>query len=150
MDTATDLGYDPRPDITHWNGTPIPPVDRPLKITPERAAICSRVWWWGGPDIALRNCRHYIYHVIDYGTDVDKQFTIRDVPRETWIYALNSAKEGRVSRGGHTLFALWMGADPTISDGWRDASSRFDIRPRYTHAQWLERIAARKARLGQQ
>ena len=72
MESNTNtLGYDPQPDLTHWKGTPIPPVDRRLVLTPERAEKCERIWWWGGAELALRNCRSYLYHVIDYGTVAD-------------------------------------------------------------------------------
>ena len=144
-----NLGYDPQPHLTHWRGTPIPPVDRPLKITAERAEICDRVWWWGGAEIALRNCRHYLYHVIDYGTQSDRDFTMRDVPIDIWQYALNSAHEGLVSRGGHKLFALRMGAEPSVSNEWLDTSSRFDIRRAYTHAEWLQRRKMKEQYLSQ-
>lgn len=139
-----DLGYDPQPQLLNWKGTPIPPVDRPLALTPEREEICNRVWWWGGPEIALRNCRHYIYHVIDYGTVADREFTMGDVPQDIWHYALNTAKAGMVSRGGHKLFSLWMGADETVSEGWPDRASRFDIRRKFTHSEWLQRKAAKQ------
>ena len=127
-----ELGYDPQPHLKDWKGTPIPPVDRPLKLTPERAEICNHVWWWGGPEIALRNCRHYIYHVIDYGTVAEREFTMQDVPREIWQYALNTARQGSVNRGGHKLFSLWMGADESVSDHWGDEGSRYDWHRRAT------------------
>ena len=133
-----DLGYDPQPDLKDWKGTPIPPVDRPLKLTPERARICDHVWWWGGPEIALRNCRHYIYHVIDYGTDAEREFTMHDVPREIWCYALNTARQGLVNRGGHKLFSLLMGADESVSDDWGDEGSRYDWHRRAS-AIWVLR-----------
>ncbi len=139
-----DLGYDPQPHVTHWNGTPIPPVDRPLALTPERAEICGRVWWWGGAEFALRNCRHFLYHVIDYGTLEDRKYTMRDVPLEVWQYALDTARQGEVSRGGHRLFSLWMGADRTVSDAWKDTANRFDIRRDYTHMEWLKRRQAKR------
>ena len=102
------LGYDPQPEVTDWGGTLIPPVDRPLTLTPERAAICERVWW-GGAEIALRNCRRYIYHVIDYGQISDWTFTLDDIEHEIWRYALNTAHEGMVSRGGHRQFCYLVG-----------------------------------------
>ena len=132
-----DLGYDPQPHLKNWKGTPIPPVDRPLKLTPERARICDHVWWWGGPEIALRNCRHYIYHVIDYGSNKEREFTMQDVPREIWQYALNTARQGMVNRGGHKLFSLWMGADHSISDDWGDEGSRYDWHRRATAVRRL-------------
>ena len=136
-----ELGYDPQPHLTRWHGTPIPPIDRPLALTAERADICECVWWWGGPEIALRNSRHYLYHVIDYASQAQCEFTMKDVPLEIWRYALNSANQAEVSRGGHKLFALFMGTDHTISDGWKDSANRFDIRRNYTHEQWVERWA---------
>ena len=116
--TIDSLGYDPQPEVMTWGGTPIPPVDRPLALTPERAAICERVWWWGGAEIALRNARRYIYHVIDYGSIPQWQFTLDDVERDIWHYALNTAREGIVSRGGHRLSCILVGADISRSDSW--------------------------------
>lgn len=138
------LGYDPQPHRTHWHGTPIPPVDRPLALTHERAEICGLVWWWGGPEIALRNCKHYLYHVIDYGRQIDQEFTMQDVSEDIWRYALNTARQGQVSRGGHRLFALFMNADFSVSADWPDNASRFDIRRNFTHAEWLERRVLEK------
>lgn len=134
----TTLGYDLHPNVTHWNGTPIPPVDRPLALTDKRAAICRNVWWWGGPEIALRNCCFYLYHVIDYGTFDEIKFTMKDVTPEIWQYALGKAKEGQVSHRGHRLLSIWMGADPSLSDCWRDVSNKFDMRRRYEQTYWRE------------
>ena len=136
-ESAVTLGYDPQPELTHWNGTPIPPVDRPLALTPERAEICERVWWWGGAEIALRNCRSYIYHVIDYGLVSDWRFTLDDVAREIWLYALNTATEGGVSRGGHRLFSSLVGGDIHLSDCWSLLAHKNDGIRLIHEAKWL-------------
>ena len=132
-----DLGYDPKPHVSNWRGTPIPPVDRPLALTPERAEICDRVWWWGGPEIALRNCRHYIYHVIDYGAVRDWHFSVDDVDHEIWLYALNSARQGLVSRGGHRLFCIILGGDVSRSDKWSLRGHKNDAVRLMHEAKWL-------------
>ena len=131
------LGYDTQPELTHWKGTPIPPVDRPLALTPERAAICNRVWWWGGPEIALRNCRHYLYHVIDYGLVSDWKFTLNDVELEFWLYALNTARQGVMSRGGHRLFSILLGGDVSRSDSWSLLGHKNDGIRMIHEAKWL-------------
>ena len=132
-----DLGYDPQPDLTHWHGTPIPPVDRPLALTPERAEICSRVWWWGGAENALRNCRYYLYHVIDYGLVSDWKFTLDDVEREIWQYALNTSHQGEVSRGGHRLFSILVGADLSRSDRWSFLGHKNDAVRLIHESKWI-------------
>jgi len=43
-DWTARLGYDPRPELTHWKGTPIPPLDDPLAVSPRRREIAERVW----------------------------------------------------------------------------------------------------------
>ena len=131
------LGYDPQPHLTNWKGTPIPPVDRPLALTPERADICDRIWRWGGPEFALRNSRHYLYHVIDDGTMRDWLFTIDDVDRNVWLYALNTARQGIVSRGGHRLFAMILGADVSRSDAWSLLGHRNDAVRLIHEAKWI-------------
>ena len=36
------LGYDPRPEINAWRGTPIPPCDNPLPASDKLVAIAKR------------------------------------------------------------------------------------------------------------
>lgn len=134
---AADLGYDPKPHVKLWRGTPIPPVDRPLRLTPERSEICNRIWWWGGPENALRNCRHYLYHVIDYGRMPDWKFTMVDVDREIWLYALETSREGLLSRGGHRLFAVLLHGDITHSDNWSMNGHRNDIARELCANKWI-------------
>ena len=79
------LGYDPRPALTAWRGTPIPQLHNPLQATPPRCTIARRVWWNGPPWTVLRNASYYLWHVWDYGTDDDIDFTLGDVPERLWI-----------------------------------------------------------------
>ena len=105
----TDLGYDPRPDLKRWRGTPIPPVDRPLAETPERHRIAERVWWNGPPWTVLRNAPRYLWHVMDFGTDDDIAYTRDDLPRDLWRHALRTARPGQVSRGSWILWSIAYG-----------------------------------------
>ena len=89
-----DLGYAPRPELDHWRGTPIPPVNNALRQTPRRAEIAGRVWWNGPPWTVLRNASHYLWHVMDYGGRDDVRFTQVDVPGEFWCLALEEARPG--------------------------------------------------------
>ena len=125
------LGYDPRPGLKAWRGTPIPPVARPLALTPRRAAIANRVWWNGPPWTVLRNAAHYLWHVMDYGRVEDVAHALRDVPRETWLWALDEAGPGLLSKGSYVLWSLHFGRmEP---DGppcpWPDAAHRLDCKP---------------------
>lgn len=104
-----DLGYDPRPDLKRWRGTPIPPVDRPLAITPERQRIAERVWWNGPAWTVLRSAPRYLWHVMDYGTDRDIAYTRRDVARDLWCHSLRTARPGQVSRGSWILWSIAYG-----------------------------------------
>ena len=131
------LGYDPQPHLKDRKGTPIPPVDQPLALTPQRASICARVWWWGGPEFALRNCRHYIYHVIDYGSVPHWAFTLDDVEQEIWLYTLNTARQGVVSRGGHRLFSIIVGGDISRSDSWSLLGHKNDGVRLIHESKWL-------------
>ncbi|MCY3793718.1 MAG: hypothetical protein OXG51_05010 [Gammaproteobacteria bacterium] len=128
--SAKALGYDPRPELDHWLGTPIPPVRNPLRQTPERSAIADRVWWNGPPWTILRNAAHYLWHVMDYGRPEDVRHTLRDVSRETWIWALDEARPGLLSKGSYVLWSLTfdrIGLDDPCS--WPDSAHRLDCRP---------------------
>ena len=139
------LGYDPRPGLGKWRGTPIPPVRDPLKASPERCAIAGRVWWNGPPWTVLRNASYYLWHVMDYGTDADVGFTRRDVPERLWRQALHDARPGLVSRGSYVLWSCVFGlmADDEICQ-WPDTAHLKDVRPtaRDTREQMYQRAAA--------
>ena len=131
MSAAADgLGYDPRPELGRWRGTPIPPVSRPLRLTPERSAIADRVWWHGPPWTALRNAAHYLWHVMDYGQPDDVRHALRDVSQETWTWALDEARPGLLSKGSYVLWSLAfdrIGIDDPCD--WPDCAHRLDRRP---------------------
>ena len=111
-----------------WRGTPLPPVERPLSHSPRRDEIANRVWRWGGAETALRNSRHFIYAIIDHGTEEDWRFAARDIRPEVWRWALASAQPGEVCRGGHRLFSLLFGADPDLAANWPDNAHFRDIK----------------------
>lgn len=128
---AAGLGYDPRPELQEWRGTPIPPLKRPLKHSSERHRIASYVWWNGPPWTVLRNASHYLWHVMDYGQADDIHFTLKDVPRRLWLAALADARPGQLSKGSYELWSLVLGRvkceDPPCD--WPDNAHRLDIRP---------------------
>lgn len=111
-----------------WRGTPLPPVERPLGHSPRRDEIADRVWRWGGAQTALRNSRHFLYAVIDHGTEEDWRFAVADIPADVWRRALQRAHAGDVGRGGHRLFSLWFGLDANRSAGWPDRAHIRDVR----------------------
>ena len=111
-----DLGYDPRPDVKTWRGTPIPRVDNALTLTPRRQAIAERVWWNGPPWTVLRNASRYLWQVMDYGTDDDILYTRDDIPRDLWMIALQTARPGQLSRGSWILWSIAYGLIATTDD----------------------------------
>ena len=124
------LGYDPRPELTHWKGTPIPPLDDPLAVSPRRREIAERVWWNGPAWTVLRNASRYLWHVMDHGFAEDIGFTLRDVERAQWTRALEVARPGWLSRGSFVLWSCYFGlmADDAICEWPQDAHLR-DVRP---------------------
>ena len=128
--TASQLGYEPRPELTCWRGTPIPPLLNPLQATPPRLAIAKHVWWHGPPWSVLRNSSYYLWHVWDYGTDDHVAFTRHDVPLACWHRALEDARPGLVSRSAYVLWSVLLGriADNLHCDWPRSAHVK-DLRP---------------------
>ncbi len=127
---ANTLGYDPRPDLSEWRGTPIPPVHQPLLKTPQRWAIASRVWWHGPPWSLLRNASWYLYYVMDYAEPDDLAYTVHDIPKELWLGALDEAAPGLVSKGSYLLWSLLFGRlEPGARCAWSDRAHRLDYRP---------------------
>ena len=61
-----ELGYDPRPDVNSWHGTPIPPCDNSFPATPKLVAIAKKMWWNGDPWTILRNRNAYLAHAMDW------------------------------------------------------------------------------------
>ncbi|MCY4357777.1 MAG: hypothetical protein OXD01_09705 [Gammaproteobacteria bacterium] len=125
-----ELGYDPRPELDLWLGTPIPPVCRPLKLTPQRAKIANCVWWNGPAWTVLRNRAYYLWHVMDHGRKTEIRHALGDIPAESWVWALDEASPGLLSRGSYILWSL---AFDRISPGdrcsWPDTAHRRDWRP---------------------
>ena len=103
------LGYDPRPDLANWKGTPIPKVDTPLPLTPARERIARRVWWHGPPWTIVRNADNYVWRVIDYGREDGIRHELRHLDEEVWLHALEAAKpRGDLSRGGWLYWSLFF------------------------------------------
>ena len=147
------LGYDPRPAVTVWRGTSIPPMGHPLARTPERWAIAQRVFWRGPPWAVLRNASHYLWHVMDGLSHDELQFTLRDLEPALWVQALREARPGLLSKGAYIAWSLHFGLMQPLDDcDWPDAAHRRDLRPtaRYTRADYYRRAAMhhRKALAG--
>ena len=124
------LGYDPRPDLTHWCGTPIPPVDAPLALTADRERIAGRVWFQGPSWTVLRNVNHYLWSVMDYGATEDIACTLQDIPRSLWIKSLKDARPGKLSRGAYVVWSLAFGLiAPGTGCDWPDNAHLRDVRP---------------------
>ena len=122
---TASLGYDPRPDLTAWQGTPLPPVDRPLGLNPGRERIAAMVWWHGPPWCVLRNRNVYLWRVMDYATTESLLYTVQDLPAGDWRIALQAAKPGRLSAGAWTFWSLTLGLLPlgAVSD-WPSLAHR--------------------------
>ena len=120
---CADLGYDPRPDVTHWRGTPIPPVDNPVAITPDRATVARRVWWNGDPWTILRNGPRFVQCIMDNGSDEHIRFSRTDLPESLWLLALDRARPGVVSFGAYALWSILLkgGLPPDHAEWPRDA-----------------------------
>ena len=144
--SAAALGYDPRPDISVWNGTAIPPLENPLARTPQRWAIAGRVFWRGPQWAVLRNAAHYLWHVMDGVSSEEIRFTLQDVERGLWIQALKQARPGLLSKGAYIAWSLYFGLmQPLDACDWPDTAHRRDVRPtaHYTRADLYRRAALR-------
>ena len=136
------LGYDPRPDLRRWKGTPIPPVDEPLVRTPARWRIAGRVWWHGPPWTVLRNADRYLWAVMDYGSVADVRHTLGDIGEAGWRRALVHARPGLLSKGSYVLWSLFFDTiDP--GDPVPDTAHLRDCRPLADQSR--ERLYARHA-----
>ena len=93
----TPLGYNPHPEVRVCKGTPIPPVDRPLALTPARAKTAERVWWNGPPWTILRNRNRYLQQIMEYADDEETEREREDIDEEDWREALRALKPGDMS-----------------------------------------------------
>ena len=91
------LGYDPQPHTSAWRGTPIPPVDRPVPMTPLRAEIAGRVWCNGPPWTILRNRNAYLQHVMEYANLDQQEAELTVIERPDWQRALRELRPGGMS-----------------------------------------------------
>lgn len=78
----------------------------------------------------LRNASAYLRHVMDYGSDEDIAYTLRDVNERRWLAALRSARPGNLSCGSYVLFGAYFGlvGDADIYRWPRNAHMK-DIKP---------------------
>ena len=131
MDERTlRLGYDPRPHIRRWLGNPLPPVDAPLALTPERRRIAECVYWQGPAWQILRNGVCYLHLVMDHGRMDDARHTLLDIEDHLWIRALNEARPGMISRGAFFLWSRVFAMDPLDSPhDWAASRHMHDVHP---------------------
>ena len=139
-----ELGYDPHPELTHYRGTPIPPIQDPLVRTPGRWDIADSVYWHTPPWTVLRNASTYLYYVMDYACDEDITFTLQDVPRHLWHRALEQARPGEVSKGSYVLWSLILDLNTWDEPcDWPDTAHKLDYRPLAYNTR--EQLYARQA-----
>lgn len=117
------LGYDPKPDVTRCNGTPIPPVYKPLPATPELVAIAETMWWNGDPWTILRNRDAFLKHAMDWTSHEEFLYLWKHLPRADWVAMLNKVRPGEVSRRSYQLCMflanlLPFGSPP--AEAWRE------------------------------
>ena len=137
-----DLGYDPRPGVTHWHGTAIPRVEHPVPGTAAHCAIAARVWWQGDPWTVLRNSNHYLWAVMNHGRDADALTVLRTIPRARWLAALDAARPGRLAKRAYIFWTLTLtGRMPADIAEWPDNAHRGDLYPmrNATREQMYER-----------
>lgn len=128
--TQNTLGYDPRPSITHWKGTPIPAVLSPLATNAVRERIARAVWWNGPPWTVLRNGPVFLWHVMDYGSDSHIEAALDDIETSRWREALERATVRTLSTGSYVLFSMLVGrTGPEDTCMWPARQHRNDIRP---------------------
>ena len=107
--TEHDPGYEPRAQTQSWRGTPIPPVDRPVKLTAERAEIADRIWCNGPPWSILRNRNIYLQHVMEYATLDQQEAELEAIERADWQRALRALKPGGMSWQCAAWWSLELG-----------------------------------------
>ena len=131
----TTLGYDPRPDLTDWRGSPLPPIDDPLPLTNLRLEVARRCWRWGPPELALRNAAAFLYEATDYAPAHLHRRLLKEVPLRHWRTAWSKARKGEISRGGYILVAVKLGLDPSPAYAWTTNAHRLDWRMATRHAK---------------
>ena len=133
MVSPDELGYDPRPDLADWNGSPLPPIRDPLRLTDLRHEVARCSWRWGPPELALRNSAAFLYEAIDRAPCKLHIQLLDEVPLTFWRKAWETARKGEVSRGGYILTALRLGLDPSRAYEWPTNAHRLDWRMRSRH-----------------
>ena len=128
--TPDALGYDPRPGVTHWEGTPIPAVLSPLPTNAVREEIARAVWWNGPPWTVLRNGPVFLWQVMDFGSDAHIEAALDDIEMSRWNEALERATVRALSKGSYVLFSMLVGRTrPDDGCPWPARQHRNDIRP---------------------
>lgn len=118
---ATTLGYDPRPDVSTWHNTPIPPLMNPLPATKRLKSIAQYMWWNGPPWTILRNRHEFLAHAMDWADPDDFLFLWNTLPRADWIAMLKTRKPGQVSTRSYCLcmsMAGCLSSSDSLDDEW--------------------------------
>lgn len=148
--TEDSLGYDPKPEVSTWKGTPIPPVQNPIPTTPELERIARYMWWNGDPWTILRNRRKFLAHSMDWATDDDFHFLWKTFPRDEWVTVLQSLRPGEVSSRSYLLCMLVSGLLPPgspIPSEWREVRHIKDKVYEHRRPLWEVRDALAAAKL---
>ena len=125
------LGYDPRPEVTVWDGQAIPGVANPLPASADLRRIAHNMLPDTEPWIVLRNATFFLCHVMDYATGDDLQYVRENVVEELWLQALEEAKPGMISRGSYVRWSIALGRAtiPYSPQDWPDDAHPLDVRP---------------------
>lgn len=116
------LGYDPRPDVKFWYGTPIPPCQNPFPASPRLVEIAKKMWWNGDPWTILRNRNAFLAHAMDWASHEDYLYLWNEVSRADWINMLRQLRPGQVSTRSYRLCMRLAGLLPSgapITEEWR-------------------------------
>ena len=137
------LGYDPKPSVMRWRGSPLPPVSDPVAWTSERQRIAERVFWQGPSWGILRNGVAFIHQIMEHGWLEDAAYAHRNLPRALWTKALDAATPKKVSRRSFWFWSHVFGRDPDASPhDWADSRHIGDALPRGRLTRVQRRIIA--------
>lgn len=127
---AAKLGYNPRPEVHTWCGTPIPCVDNPLPSTKDLTRIADRMWWNGPPWTILRNRNMFLCHAMDYTRDEDFLFLWEFIPKSDWITMLHQLRPGQASTRSYCLCGRLLrvlSPDRPLPPEWHEARHIKDL-----------------------
>lgn len=124
------LGYDPRPELRYWRGTPIPPCENPLPATKRLERIAHRMWWNGPPWTILRNRHEFLAHAMDWTVPDDFLYLWNTIPRSDWVAMLQTRRPGKVSTRSYGLCMSMAGClapSERLGEEWLEARHIKDL-----------------------